>query len=117
MVNLCQKLQEKHAGEPVIFFIDENDITSTGDLPAKVCLNDLEDFHIISAISPISENYVRIKSTGFDFNEKDVQVINHFSMWVNLHLRYRNSRVIQNLCRNVGLSMREEVYPYKIAGF
>ena len=112
MANLCQKLQEKHAGEPVIFFIDENDITSTGDFPKKISLNDLEDFHIISAISPISENYVRIKSTGFDFNEMDVQVIDQNSMWVNLHLRYRNSRVIQSLCRNVGLSMRGEVHHF-----
>ena len=110
MVILCQKLEEKHAGEPVIFFIDENDITSTGDFPTKVCLEDLKDFSIISAISPISENYVRIKNTGFDFNEMDVHVIDKNSMWVNLHLRYRNSRVIQNLCRNVGLSMRKEVY-------
>ena len=93
----------------MILFIDENDITSTGDFPTKISLEDLKDFHLISAISPISENYVRIKSTGFDFNEKDVQVINNFSMWVNLHLRYRNSRVIQELCRNVGLSMTEEV--------
>ena len=110
MANLCQKLQEKHAGEPVIFFIDENDITSTGDLPAKVCLKDLKDFHIISAISPISENYIRIKSTGFDFNEMDIFINNENCMWVNLYLRYRNSRVIQSLCRNVGLSMREEVH-------
>ena len=108
--NLCDRLTKKHAGESVILFIDENDITSTGDFPTKVCLRNLKDFHIISAISPISENYVRIKSSGFDFNEMDVYVKDEHCMWVNLYLRYRNSRVIQSLCRNVGLSMREEVY-------
>ena len=74
LANLCERLTEKHAREPVILFIDENDITSTGDFPTQVCLKDFEDFHIISAISPISENYVRIKSTGFDFNEMDICV-------------------------------------------
>ena len=109
LAKLCQKLKEKHAREPVILFIDENDITSTGDLPKKVCLKDSEDFHVISAISPISENYVRIKETGFDFNEMEICVKDEENcMWVNLYLRYRNSRVIQDLCRNVGLSMREE---------
>ena len=106
---LCQRLKYKHPGEPVILFIDENDITSTGDFPTKVSLKNWDNFFLISAISPISENYIRIKSTGFDFNEMDICVKDDHCMWVNLHLRYRNSRVIQNLCRNVGLSMREEV--------
>ena len=114
---LCQRLKYKHAGEPVILFIDENDITSTGDFPTQVCLKDFEDFHIISAISPISENYVRIKSTGFDFNEMDICVKDENCMWVNLYLRYRNSSVIQSLCRNVGLSMREEVYHIKLVQY
>ena len=109
MANICERLTKKHAGEPVILFIDENDITSTGDFPKKVFLKDLEDFHVISAISPISENYVRIKETGFDFNEMDICVKDENCLWVNLYLRYRNSRIIQDLCRNVGLSMREKV--------
>ena len=114
LARLCQRLKEKHSGEPVILFIDENDITSTGDFPTKVCLKDWDNFYVISAISPISENYIRIKSTGFDFNEMDICVKDDHCMWVNLHLRYRNSRVIQSLCRNVGLSMREEVYHFKL---
>ena len=112
LANLCERLRKKHAGEPVILFIDENDITSTGDFPTKVSLKHWENFYVISAISPISENYIRIKSTGFDFNEMDICVKDDHCMWVNLHLRYRNSRVIQSLCRNVGLSMREEVYHF-----
>ena len=112
LANLCLELIEKHAREPVILFIDENDITSTGDLPKKVCLKDFEDFYVISAISPISENYVRIKEAGFDFNEMDICVKYENCLWVNLYLRYRNSRVIQDLCRNVGLSMREKVKCY-----
>ena len=114
LVKLCQKLKEKHTGEPVIFFIDENDISSMGNLPTKLCLNKLDDFYVISAISPISENYVRTKSSGFDFNEKDICVEDENCLWINLHLRYRNSSVIQNLCRNVGLSMREDLDFLKI---
>ena len=113
LAKLCQKLKEKHAGEPIILFIDENDITSTGNFSRKFSLKNLDDFHIISAISPIVENYVRLKSTGFDFNEMDICIKEENCMWVNLYLRYRNSSVIQNLCRNVGLSMREEVYHFK----
>ena len=112
LANLCERLKYKHAGKPVILFIDENDITSTGNFPKKVCLKDFEDFYVISAISPISENYVRIKKAGFDFNEMDICVKDDNCMWVNLYLRYRNSRVIQSLCRNVGLSMREKVKFY-----
>ena len=72
LAKLCQKLKEKHAGEPIILFIDENDITSTGNFSPKFSLKNLDNFHIISAISPIVENYVRLKSTGFDFNEMDI---------------------------------------------
>ena len=56
LANLCQRLNEKHAGEPVIFFIDENDITSTGNFSPKFFLKNMDDFYIIAAISPISEN-------------------------------------------------------------
>ena len=112
LVKLCQKLKYKHAGEPVILFIDENDITSTGNFSSTFSLKNLDDFHIISAISPISENYIRIKSTGFDFNEMDICVKDTHCLWVNLYQRYRNSKVIQNLCRNMGLSMREQVKLY-----
>ena len=112
LAQLCQKLKDQHAGDPVIFFIDENDISSTGNFSRKFCLKNLDDFHIISAISPISENYVRIKSTGFDFNEMDICIKDENCLWVNLYLRYRNSSSIQNLCRNVGLSMREAVKFY-----
>ena len=109
LAKLCQRLKEKHAGEPVILFIDENDITSTGNFSSTFSLKNLDDFHIISAISPISENYVRLKSTGFDFNEMDICIKDENCLWVNLYLRYRNSSSIQNLCRNVGQSLREEV--------
>ena len=112
LAKLCQKLKEKHAGEPVILFIDENDITSTGDFSPKLSLKNLNDFHIISAISPIVDNYVRYKKTGFDFNEMDICVKDENCLWVNLYLRYRNSSSIQNLCRNVGQSLREAVRFY-----
>ena len=117
LAKLCERLNDKHVGEPVILFIDENDITSTGDLPKKVCLKDFEDFYVISAISPISENYVRIKEAGFDFNEMDICVKYENCMWVNLYLRYRNSRVIQDLCRNVGQSLRKAVKFYFLFPF
>ena len=109
LAKLCQKLKEKHAGEPIILFIDENDITSTGNFSRKFSLKDLDDFHIISAISPIVENYVRLKSTGFDFNEMDIFIEDEKCLWVNMFLRYRNSSSIQNLCRNIGQSLREAV--------
>ena len=112
LASLCQRLNEKHAGEPVIFFIDENDITSTGNFSPKFSLKNMDDFYIISAISPISENYVRLKSTGFDFNEKDISIQDEKCLWVNMNLRYRNSGSIQNLCRNVGQSLREAVKFY-----
>ena len=109
LAKLCQKLKAKHAGDPVLLFIDENDITSTGNFSPKFFLKNLEDFHIISAITPISENYVRLKSTGFDFNEMDICVTDENCLWVNLYLRYRNTRAIQNCCRNIGQILREAV--------
>merc|ERR1712218_616550 len=109
LARLGQRLKEKHSGEPVILFIDENDITSTGNFSPKFSLKNLDDFYIISAISPIVENYVRLKSTGFDFNEKDIFIEDEKCLWVNMNLRYRNSGSIQNLCRNVGQSLREAV--------
>ena len=109
MVNLCQKLEEKHAGEPVIFFIDENDITSTGNFSPKFSLKNMDDFFIVSAISPISENYVRLKSSGFDFNEMEINITEEKCLWIHLYLRYRNSSSIQKLCRNVGKSLRKAV--------
>ena len=112
LAKLCQRLKEKHPGEPVIFFIDENDITSTGNFSPKFSLKNLEDFYFISAISPIVENYVRLKSTGFDFNEKDVSIKDENCLWINLYLRYRNSGSIQDLCRNIGQSLREAVKFY-----
>ena len=105
-------MKEKHAEEPVILFIDENDITSTGNFSPKFSLTNLEDFHIISAISPIVENYVRLKSSGFDFNEKDICIKDENCLWINLYLRYRNSKSIQNLCRNVGKALREIIKFY-----
>ena len=109
LVNLCERLKYKHTGEPVILFIDENDITSTGNFSPKFSMKDLDDFYIISAISPISENYVRLKNTGFDFNEKDIFIEDDKCLWVNMNLRFRNSSSIQNLCRNIGQSLREAV--------
>ena len=112
LAKLCRRLKEKHAGEPVILFIDENDITSTGNFSSTHSLKNLEDFFIISAISPISENYVRLKSTGFDFNELDICIKDENCLWINLYLRYRNTSSIQNLCRNIGKSLREAVNFY-----
>ena len=112
LAKLCQKLKEKHAGEPVILFIDENDISSTGNFSPKFSLQNLDDFHVISASSPIVEDYVRLKSTGFDFNEMEIYVKDENCLWVNLYLRYRNSSSIQNLCRNVGKSLRKAVKFY-----
>ena len=106
---LCQRLKYKHAGEPVILFIDENDITSTGNFSSMFSLKNLDDLHIISAISPIVENYVRLKGSGFDFDEMDICIKDENCLWVNLYLRYRNSSSIQKLCRNVGKSLREAV--------
>ena len=107
--NLCLHLKRKHAGCPVIFFLDENDIITADNLSSKSFLKNLVDFHIISAFSPIVENLVRLKSSGFDFEEMEFYVTEENCMWVNLFLRYRNSRAIQNFCRNIGKSLREEV--------
>ena len=60
LARLCERLKYKHAREPVILLIDENIITSTEDLPAKVGLKDSDDFHIISAVTsldPLIEKY------------------------------------------------------------
>ena len=51
LAKLCERLKYKHAREPVILFIEENDVTRAGDFEAKVGLKDSDDFHIISAIS------------------------------------------------------------------
>ena len=61
------------------------------------------------AFSPIVENLVRLKNTGFDFDEKDFTFKEQNCLWVNLYLRYRNSRAIQDFCRNVGRSLREDI--------
>ena len=74
LANLCQRLKEKHAREPVILFIDENDITSAGNFSPQFSLKNMDDFFIVSAISPISDNYVRLKSSGFDFNEMEISI-------------------------------------------
>lgn len=102
-------MKEKHAREPVILFIDENDITSTGHFSPKFSLKNMDDFFIVSAISPISENYVRLKSSGFDFNEMEINIKEEKCLWIHLYLRYRNSSLIQKLCRNVGKSLRKAV--------
>ena len=107
--NLCLQLKEKHVGCPVIFFLDENDIITADNLSSKSFLKNLVDFHIISAFSPIVENLVRLKSSGFDFEEMEFNFTMENCMWVNLFLRYRNSRAIQNFCRNIGRSLRENV--------
>ena len=112
LARLCQRLKEKHAGEPVILFIDENDITSTGNVSSTHSLKNLEDFYVICAISPISENHVRLKNTGFDLNELDICIKDKNCLCVNLYLRYRNSSSIQNLCRNIGKSLRKAVNFY-----
>ena len=104
--NLCLKLKEKHVDSPVIFFLDENDIITADNLSSKSFLKNLADFHIISAFSPIVENLVRLKNTGFDFEEMEFKIDEDNVMWVNLYLRYRNSSAIQHFCRNIGRSLR-----------
>ena len=107
--NLCLQLKEKHGGCPIIFFLDENDISTAENLSSKSFLKHLTDFHIITAFSPIVENLVRLKSTGFDFEEMEFNITEESCMWVNLFLRYRNSGAIQHFCRNIGRSLREDV--------
>ena len=107
---LSTKLKEKHGTDPVILFIDENDI-SMGKFSTDFRLKNLEDLNIISAISPIVEkDYVRRKDNGFDFNEQDIFIEDKKCLWINLNLRYRNSSSIQNFCRNVGHSLRKVPY-------
>ena len=48
LAKLCERLKYKHAREPVILFIEENDITA-GDFGLK----DSDDFHIISTSSAL----------------------------------------------------------------
>ena len=104
--NMCHQLKEKHVGCPVIFFLDENDISTAENLSSTTFLKNLTDFHIISAFSPIVENLVRLKSSGFDFEEMEFKINEDNVMWVNLYLRYRNSSAIQHFCRNIGRSLR-----------
>ena len=112
---MCQQLKEKHVGCPVIFFLDENDISTADNLSSKSFLKNLSEFHLISAFSPIVENLVRLKSSGFDFEEMEFNFTVENCVWVNLFLRYRNSRAIQNFCRYIGKSLREDVsFKYKI---
>ena len=109
--NLCLHLKKKHAGCLVIFFLDENDISTAENLSSESFLKNLTDFHIISAFSPIVENLVRLKNSGFDFEEMEFKITEDRVMWVNLFLRYRNSSAIQHFCRNIGRSLRETVSP------
>ena len=103
---LCRKLMAKHAKKPVILFLDENDISFAQHLTSQLYLRDLSHFHFISAFSPIVENVVRLKISGFDFEDKDISIEDEERMWVNLYLRYRNTTAIQNLCRELGKSLK-----------
>ena len=104
---LCTKLKEKHGTNPVVLFIDEN-VISMGKFSTDFRLKNLEDLNIISAISPIvDKDYVRLKDTGFDFNEQDIFIKDKKCLWVNLNLRYRNTTALQDLCRYVGKKLRE----------
>ena len=102
-------MKEKHVGCPVIFFLDENDFSTAENLSSQSFVKSLTDFYIITAFSPIVENLVRLKNTGLDFDEKDFTFTEQNCLWVNLYLRYRNSRAIQDFCRNVGKSLREDI--------
>ena len=99
-------VKKKHPDSPVIFFIDENNISSAQKLASTVNLKNLQSFHFISAFSPIVDNVVRLKNNGFDFEDRDIVIQQEDRMWVNLHLRYRNTRAVQNLCRDIGKSLR-----------
>ena len=107
--NMCHQLKEKHVRCPVIFFLDENDISTAENVSSKSFLKNLADFHLVSAFSPMVENLVRLKSTGFDFEEMEYNITEQNCMWVNLFLRYRNSGAIQHFCRDIGKSLRENV--------
>ena len=109
--SLCVQLKEKHVGCPIIFFLDENDISTANHLSSKYFLRKLTDFHIISAFSPIVENLVRLKKSGFDFDEMEFNITEENCLWVNLFLRYRNSSAIQDFCRSIGKSLRKDVSP------
>ena len=100
------QVKKKHPDSPVIFFIDENNISSAQRLSSTVNLKNLQSFHFISAFSPIVDNVVRLKNNGFDFEDRDIVIQQEDRMWVNLHLRYRNTRAVQNLCRDIGKSLR-----------
>ena len=106
--NLCEELKEKHVGFPVIFFLDENDIGNAENLLSQSFVKNLTDFYMITAFSPMVENLVRLKSTGFDFDEIELKITEENCLWANLFLRYRNSRAIQDFCRSIGRSLRED---------
>ena len=99
-------MKQKHPESPVIFFLDENHISSAQSLTSKNYLKTLPSLHFISAFSPIVENVVRLKNNGFDFEDQDIFIEEKDRLWVNLNLRYRNTRAIQNLCRDIGKSLR-----------
>ena len=99
-------MKQKHLESPVIFFLDENNISSAQSLTSKNYLKTLPSLHFISAFSPIVENVVRLKNNGFDFEDRDIFIEEKDRLWVNLNLRYRNTRAIQKLCRDIGKSLR-----------
>ena len=104
--SLYLRLKMKHAGNPVILFIDENDIVKAKSLSSNHFLKNINEFHLISAFSPIVDRFVRLKSTGFDLNGQDIVMEDEGCLWVNLFLRYRSSDAIQSFCRNIGESLR-----------
>ena len=109
LVKLCQKLEDKNGTDPVVVFIDENDI-NMGKFSTDLRMKKFKYLNIISAISPVVEkDLVSLKDNVFDFNEQDVYIEDENCLWVNLYLRYRNSTAIQNLCRKIGNSLREAV--------
>ena len=84
LTKLCERLKYKHAREPVILFIEENDITTAGDFEAKVSLKESDDFHIISTITPL--DHLIKKYSGRD-PDQNIQV----------YLTYRDKQSEENL--------------------
>ena len=103
---LCFRLRLKHDGHPVIFFIDENDIVKAKSLSSDNFLKNLNDFHLISAFSPIVDRFVRLKSTGFDLNGEEIWMEDEDCLWVNLFMSYRSTFAIQSFFRNIGESLK-----------
>ena len=98
LTKVCERLKYKHAREPIILFIEENDITGSGNFEAEVGLKDSDDFHIISTISALDtliEKY-SVRDPGqniqvyltykYDKSEENIALLQSFgkNRWKNI---------------------------------